>query len=432
MRGQLFLFSLLFVLLNSACNESVVHNSESDIFGRILLKLETQNIPADVKEITATASRSGFNDVVKSLTITNQPVLELLIDDLPIGNWQISLEAFNEEGEKIYEGQTGVEIIENTTVLAEIDLVRTGNTGSVLIVVKWPGQSRFIDYNNNPVLMRATDSWDRYGVYEPIVVKDDDYYHMWFTAYERGDVSYIMYAKSIDGINWFRPTFTPVLIPGITGNWDSESVAVGPVIKVDGMFLMYYHGRSSRVGPWHIGLATSVNGMVWEKYNNPVLIGESGSRNQKLSVSHVEIINNKYYMYYNSKSDYESYSIYLAVSDNGTTWNKYSSYPILSATHSWEQQGIYWPTVYKEKNLFKMIYMNNSADGFGIASSADGINWSKDYPEPIFSLQDTHNNWDLILYPHVIIDENHLVLFYSGYIGRSNEKFICRASKDLD
>ena len=39
---------------------------------------------------------------------------------------------------------------------------------------------------------------------------------------------------------------------------------------------MYYNGYSDEYANWHIGLATSVDGINWTKHSQPILYGTYG------------------------------------------------------------------------------------------------------------------------------------------------------------
>jgi predicted GH43/DUF377 family glycosyl hydrolase len=136
----------------------------------------------------------------------------------------------------------------------------------------------------------------------------------------------------------------------------------------------------------------------------------------QLAPSCVIKIDDIYYLYYTGiNSPY--LDIRLATSADGINWTKYSGNPILTYGQTWEGTGVYYPTVYKLNNEYVMIYMNRSGTGFGKATSTDGINWTKDETNPFFTKNDTHNNWGYgkIAYPNFIRVNNKDRIYYSGY-----------------
>jgi len=109
--------------------------------------------------------------------------------------------------------------------------------------------------------------------------------------------------------------------------------------------------------------------------------------------------------------------IRLATSADGINWTKYSGNPILTYDKTWEGMGIYYPTVYQKNNEYVMIFMNGSGTGFGKATSPDGINWTKDESNPFFTKNDTYNHWGYgkIAYPNYVQVNNEDRIYYSGY-----------------
>ena len=64
----------------------------------------------------------------------------------------------------------------------------------------------------------------------------------------------------------------PMLEPGETGEWDAYGVNTPTVVKTEKGYLMYYLNSrfDNRRGISAIGMATSADGIVWKKYNDPV------------------------------------------------------------------------------------------------------------------------------------------------------------------
>ena len=77
-----------------------------------------------------------------------------------------------------------------------------------------------------------------------------------------------------------------------------------------------------------------------------------------------------------------------------------------------------------DNNQFKMVYMSSLKNGFGFATSADGILWTKSMMNPIFTYYDTYNNWAMggISYPYFMKAENDFRIYYSGE-GYNNATF---------
>ena len=238
---------------------------------------------------------------------------------------------------------------------------------------------------------------------------------MYFTAQGSPYSGYIGLAESVDGINWNRPVSGPVLSPGSYGSWDETAVAAATVIKDGNGYKMYYHGWSDPEGPWHIGLATSSDGINWIKHPQPVMYATSGWEFQ-LAPSCIIKVDSIYYLYYLGRN-LPQLKIGLATSLDGINWNRHPSNPILIADKPWEGTGVYYANVYEKNNQYEMLYMNGAGTGFGKATSTDAINWVKDQSNPFFTKDQTHNNWAnyKIAYPNFIRINNHDRIYYTGF-----------------
>jgi predicted GH43/DUF377 family glycosyl hydrolase len=274
----------------------------------------------------------------------------------------------------------------------------------------------WIDYINNPLIVPVGNSYDNLGVSQPVVIYDDGFYKMWYhglgQVYGEPWKTYIHYKESVDGINW-NSLPNPVMFPG-TNSWDSKSVSPGAVLKEDGIYKMYYCGYSDEYDSWHVGFATSVNGINWTKHPQPIIYGTYGWEHQ-IVISSVVKINNSYYLYYTGRNMPE-YKIGVAISSDGINFTKYSGNPILTNDKPWELNGILDGSVINDNGTLKMVYMNSNASGFGFATSTDGLNWIKDGGNPFFTNNNTSNNWadDKIAYPSFFKTNNEYRIYYSG------------------
>jgi hypothetical protein len=140
-------------------------------------------------------------------------------------------------------------------------------------------------YGSGPVLdVGSAGSWDDGTVFQPCVVKDGDTLRMWYTgadnALTSGNSS-IGYAWSIDGISWTRHSGNPVL-PKSTSGWDNGHTSFGGVLRDKDTLKMWYYGiplgGMNAPGPYSVGLATSVDGISWNRLSSPVLQPGGGRR----------------------------------------------------------------------------------------------------------------------------------------------------------
>lgn len=423
MNKNLILISTLFLIFLYGCsrNENLVNPEIKSNSGNIVLKIDRTNAPVNVASVTALLTRENFEPITGTLNLLSDTSAGITFTSIPIGTWHLKIDALNNNNQVIYSGETDVEVLDNILTQVNLTLQPTSTgVGGILINVTWGTGNNSVfhltDYVNNPIFNSFGNFWNEFGVRHPVVYKESySLYHMLFSGVGNNGSYHIGHAVSNNGINWMQFIFEPVLSPGIGISWDSHAVIPGAVINDSGHYKLYYCGFASPTSQWHIGLATSVNGVDWTKKLDPVLMATSNSEFQ-IAPSSVVKHNNLYYMYYYSRSNELSYSIKLAISNDGINWNRYSTSPIIIANNSgWEFGGIYSASVIKDGNSFKMIYMTKSSKYFGYAESVDGINWQKQIT-PIFSFTGTTNNWanNYIMYPNFVKDDNQYRVYYAG------------------
>ncbi len=144
----------------------------------------------------------------------------------------------------------------------------------------------------------------------------------------------------------------PALIPGADGSWDDLSVRDPFVISIDGEYRMYYAGDSGDADAHpdrRIGMATSSDGVVWDKYDDPNTGGlyadsdpvfERGGEDawDELRVFHPMVLptGDSYVMFYQSTRHFQderhrTYMYGYAVSDDGIVWQRPLSAPVLTS-----------------------------------------------------------------------------------------------------
>lgn len=93
---------------------------------------------------------------------------------------------------------------------------------------------------------------------------------------------------------------------------------------------------------------------------------------------------------------YHSYSSWTSIlhytSTNGIDWTADADNPILTASQPWEGSNVGVPMVWKEDGVWNMLYRGGSPDRIGLATSPDGVNWTKSSENPV--LQGDPGEWD--------------------------------------
>jgi len=411
--------SYLLILLFTSCEQNQPTSPAIDDHqsGKLFLKIDRANAPESVVWVEAFLTRQAYDTMSSTMNLLSDSTADLLLENIQAGEWHLQVDAKDSAEVVLYSGETDVQIFAGFTTQVNLVLEPTGEgVGNIYIWVTWGNttSANWTDFNGNPVLVNSGNYWDYSGVSQPKVLVENNLYEMFYTAQGSPYSGYIGRAFSSDGISWTSNN-NPVLSPGSPGSWDETAVCAATVIKEEDGYKMYYHGWSDPWGPWHIGLATSPDGNNWTKYPYPVIYA-SGGQEFQIAPSSVIKIEDTYYLYYSGMNS-PYVDIRLATSADGINWTKYSGNPILTYDKTWEGMGIYYPTVYQKNNEYAMIFMNGSGTGFGKATSPDGINWTKDESNPFFTKYDTHNNWGLgkIAYPNFIRVNTQDRIYYSGY-----------------
>jgi hypothetical protein len=254
----------------------------------------------------------------------------------------------------------------------------TGVNGSVLSPNKGIGYAWSVDgiewhrHQLNPLLM----GFALFDVSSGPVIMENDTLKMWYS--EGMDVRY---ATSLDGVNW-KPVTGVVLQPGPVGDWDSGQFPWGPcsVIKEDGLYKMWFKGTLG-VFPntnVQIGLATSTDGIHWEKYDDPstteppyaisdpvLTVGSEGEWDA-LHIKSCSVLPTEsgYEMWYDglpflSPQQWLGY----ATSEDGISWTKWPENPIIGSCPGWGNWGYLLGTVLNFDNQYHMWYASFDAGG---------------------------------------------------------------------
>jgi predicted GH43/DUF377 family glycosyl hydrolase len=339
---------------------------------------------------------------------------QISFNSIPIGTWYLRIDALNASKVIVYTGSAAVDVSAGATTQVSVSMNAVTVTGNIQISLNWGTQSPWVDYPANPILASSGSAYETGGVVQPFILYDNGIYKMWFSSLGNSGVCMISYATSTDGFSWSRYA-SPLLVPDTAVSWATESICVGPVIKVNNEYRMYFNGWASQYGNWNIGLATSSDGIHWQCRKQPVLYGTSGDQYQIVATDIIKL-NGKYILYYTGRN-YPFYKIFAAVSDDGITWTKVTN-PILTATQSWEGNGVFYSTVIQDGNTLRMAFMNDGQSavfGFGFATSTDGLTWTKDSGNPFFTNVQTANHWtNNIQYPRLVLIGGKQCIYYTS------------------
>ena len=411
-------FFLAFSLFIVGCSKNNnVTNLPSNSTGGISFKFDHSSIPEGVVVISATLTRTNFTTITKNLNLISDSTADISIPAIQIGTWHLKVDARDNNGTILYTGETDVVVQENVVVQLNLTLNPvTSGMGAIYIFVTWGtnNSGQWIDYGGNPIITRNNNPSYPNSVASGKVILDNGTYKMWYSAIYNNAVGSIWYAESQNGINWNTIGSTPVLTASASGSWDDHGIIPSVVLKENNVYKMYYEGNNGSYELSSIGLATSTDGIHWQKYDTPVI----AYNNQYYMLLLTDIVkkDSNYFAYfsYNNSISTNNNKIGLATSLDGINWTMYVGNPILAPTLTWEGGSIGYPTIVFENNRYKMVYSDlYQQEAFGMAISGDGINFTKQ-STPIFSNTNAATNNARIAYPFYRKLNNEYLIYYTG------------------
>ena len=261
----------------------------------------------------------------------------------------------------------------------------------------------------------------------PSVVRAGDEYKMWYSSYfdskqVRGGIGL---ATSPDGVSWQRANDgQPVLNVGAQGAFDDGQV-MGPEVHYDGQtYRMWYTGMSrawhaSGFGHYRIGLATSADGIHWERAHGgqPVLnVGAAGSPDEvQAATPSILRDGDTFRMWYAAWSPDHNHTICVANSRDGIEWRReHRGQPVTGLSPSIA----FGHAVARSGGRYVMLYMAlKTAPGLYAAASDDGLQWTMlNAGQPVLTAGG-QNDFDsgLVGHPFILADSDRLRVWYTGY-----------------
>lgn len=179
------------------------------------------------------------------------------------------------------------------------------------------------------------------------------------------------------------PDPEPLLTPGTSGEWDEKQVLAPHVLKTDQGYVMYYSGADAS-GIQRIGMATSVDGVSWEKYNDPMTTSKP-----------------------------------FANSD-----------PVFQPGEAgqWDAGWVHQPRVFQTEDGWLMIYRGVSDQygmymKLGLATSQDGIHWQRYSGNPVFEPSDIKGA-SQFWFTNAVLKDNVLYLYIEGDIHQTTQIYL--------
>ena len=275
---------------------------------------------------------------------------------------------------------------------------------------------RWVKFSGNPVVTPVPGTWEN-SLAGLRVLREGGVFRMWYSGcLNPGGVCDIGYANSSDGISWTKYAGNPVLLHD-PGGWDG-SIAHPFVLHDGGVYRMWYTG--SVTGFDHrIGYAESSDGLAWTK--SGVVLGPTPGAWDAGSVTLSVVVKegSNFTMWYSGHDGSLNFHVGRATSSDGMTWTKDAANPVMSPSLPWEILRVHAAHVLGGPGAYEMFYVGHDGlrQSFGHATSPEGLNWTRD-SDPI--LTPGPDAWDAAtLGSHSVVAESGTTraMWYGGSDG---------------
>jgi predicted GH43/DUF377 family glycosyl hydrolase len=245
------------------------------------------------------------------------------------------------------------------------------------------------------------EDWDNKFTDPGAVLYHDGQFHMFRNGFLAWPAEVqIAYTVSDDGITWEKVGEDPVLRTEDVEYSEVAALASSALVEADGTWVLYFYtwprvNDSDSVGGIGRATAPAPEG-PWTPDEALVLTpGDGGAwdSGQLMSPSVVKH-EDMYYMYYAHRGPNQPDEIGMATSEDGITWTKYDD-PVLTPAEdeeAWDSEHVLQPSVAITDDGWVMMYKSFSGaqqnQAIGFAISEDGIEWERATEEPVFSNSD--------------------------------------------
>ena len=260
----------------------------------------------------------------------------------------------------------------------------------------------------------AGSDWDSRYTDPGAVVYANGAFHILRNGFKGWPASVqIGYVTSTDGLTWTEPSADPVLHTDDVPYAGVAALASSVLVEPDGTWVLYFYTweTSGSNPPSRIGRATAPEPSgPWTVDPEPVLVpGRAGAwdSQQVLAPDVFHAADGSYVMYFSGVSGSGRQAIGRATSPDGVVWTKYDdpattdapgaeSDPVFtrSANGEWDAGWVHQPRVFQiEDGTWVMVYRgvaggNPSDMALGYATSADGLTWVRAAANPILKATD--------------------------------------------
>lgn len=237
-------------------------------------------------------------------------------------------------------------------------------------------------------------------------------------------------STAFDEVRWTESNASPLLVPGPPGAWNETKADTGDSLLFrEDHWLLFHSGQDisaiNSIG-LHVSVGLALEGPWADFLNAPVLRGGGPGQWDEFGVAHPSVldINGSTLMFHTGFGS-AGEQIGLAVSADGTSFVKHAASPILvpGPSGEWDSAGVDHPSVIYDGSRYVMAYRGWAAEsGFtdihsqiGIATSEDGLIWTKSLANPVLRFAPP-GAWDDygLLAPRLWYESGTYFMNYSG------------------
>lgn len=202
---------------------------------------------------------------------------------------------------------------------------------------------------------------------------------------------------------------SPLLYPNPLHRWEALNVFNAAVTAHNGLFHMHYRAQGVDFVS-SIGYAVSVDGLVWNRLENPVFVPHNGREDYRgLEDPRVTSLDGRFYMCYTAYGENGNYPM-IAVSDNLITWEDVAP---LEKTENKDH------VLFPEKIGGRYAILHRRRPHIWIAFSDDLIHWTDHTiimsPRAVGDSADDWDSKSIGANGLPIKTEHGWLLFYHGY-----------------
>ncbi len=272
---------------------------------------------------------------------------------------------------------------------------------------------------------------------DPSVIKDELVYRMFYNCYDpEKSWGAVCELTSPDGLLWKEVQTNDTLLGRViktrSDDWDTAHET--PLIyKYKGEYLLYFTGYVHKGDfgtsfPYHIGLATSRDGVKFERLSSPVFSPTAGGQdNDAVFSPTITEYNEKLVMLYTGMCmkncpELPGVNLLAATSDDGKTWTKINK-PVISKAEIIKvfpkaKDGVAESDIVRGPDGNYYLFMSllyGKGNEIGVARSKTPFGPWDINPETIVKM--TANSFDSggALAPSVIIENNKVRMWYHGF-----------------